>query len=154
MSEMPQERLKRAAEEWGDEALLPKGVREAIRAVLAESKTEQEFTNKYIKRLHTAEAEVKARTRLFAQQTIERVRAEARAEKAEAALRELTGWAGDLVQAWEAHRKLQAGFGGMGHNILVEEAGKYGSMTYWNRLAKAVEQARAALCEAPREGEP
>jgi hypothetical protein len=66
-------------------------------------------------------------------------------ERLRGALRELTSWAGDLVQAWEAHKQLQSGFSGMGHNILVETAAKYGSMTYWNRLAKAVEQARAAL---------
>jgi len=76
--------------------------------------------------------------------------------QAEAALRELTGWAGDLVQGWEAHRKLASGFGGMGYNILTETAGRYGSMTYWNRLAKAVDQARAALrdTETGEEGKP
>jgi hypothetical protein len=89
MSETPQSVLETWLGRVG-QMISPVEVREALRAVLAESKIEQEFTNKYIKRLHTAEAEVKARTRLFAQQTIERVRAETRAEKAEAALEHIS----------------------------------------------------------------
>lgn len=58
MTETPRETL----EKWMLTEMPPRKVREAIRAVLAESKTEQEFTNKYIKRLHAAEAEVERLT--------------------------------------------------------------------------------------------
>lgn len=57
MSETPQETLEGWMRQNSGPAIHPL-VREAIRAVLAESKTEQKFTNKYIKRLHAAEAEV------------------------------------------------------------------------------------------------
>lgn len=61
------------------------------------------------------------------------------------ALRRLCGDIGDVLQGWQAHVKLAEGFGGMGHNILTESAGRYGSRSCWLRVERAVEQARAAL---------
>lgn len=75
------------------------------------------------------------------------LRAEVRALRK--ALVRLTGDVDDVLRGWQAHKKLAEGGGGMGHNILTEQAGMYGSLSCWLRVERAVEAARAALASAP-----
>jgi hypothetical protein len=87
---------------------------------------------------------------------VKTLRAEVEQLKAQlAALCEASGRlcteAEDVLQGWDAHRQLAAGFKGMGHNILTESAGRYGSLTCWESLRRWIERTRAAL-DAPQHG--
>lgn len=103
-------------------------------------------------------------------QEVERLRAElamehdvsddrlGRAVQAEARLREvvdaaqmLGGAVGDVLQGWDAHRQLAAGYRGMGQNILIESAGKYKSLSCWIRVRRHYDALCAALAAAQPE---
>ena len=75
------------------------------------------------------------------------------------ALREAAGRlcaeADDIAQGFDAWRDLQSGKKtGMGHNILVETAGRYGSLSCWLSLREWIKRTRAALSPSRPASEP
>lgn len=61
------------------------------------------------------------------------------------ALSGLLGSVDPVLRGWNADRQLASGQTGMGHNILIEDAGKLRSIWNWSQVSKYVEEARAAL---------
>jgi hypothetical protein len=75
-----------------------------------------------------------------------------RAERLEKALRRMMV-VDDVLQGFDAYAQIQSGKGGgMGGNILTEQQGRFFSRSYWERVRRALAEAREAL--APSAPEP
>jgi hypothetical protein len=75
-----------------------------------------------------------------------------RAERLEKALRRMMV-VDDVLQGFDAYAQIQSGKGGgMGGNILTEQQGRFFSRSYWERVRRALTEAREALApSAPEE---
>lgn len=60
-------------------------------------------------------------------------------------IRQLVAPAEDLIAGRAARHQLDAGFGGMGSNILQETAAKFTGSGTWRKLQAAIDTARIAL---------
>jgi len=73
------------------------------------------------------------------------LRLEAEVKRLREAAQMLGSAVGDVLSGWDARRQLDAGAAGMGHNILIEAAGKYTSLSCWIRVRRYYDALCAAL---------
>jgi len=73
------------------------------------------------------------------------LRLEAEVKRLREAAQMLGSAVGDVLSGWDARRQLDAGAVGMGHNILIEAAGKYTSLSCWIRVRRYYDALCAAL---------